>query len=77
MSTMSMKSVLSIPFALWLVSNFAAHAARQTTPLDDLSLAGIKQGWGAPMAGVAVDGVPLRVAWTPNATGEVEWRIAF
>ena len=39
-----------------------ANAGQRSTPLDELNLAGVKQGWGTPMAGVAVDGLPLRVA---------------
>lgn len=59
---MKPKSTGSLTLALLVAFGLVAQAGQQTTPLDTLNLAGMKQGWGAPVAGVAVDGVPLRVA---------------
>jgi len=57
-----MRNIASLTAALFVTAGSVASADPQSTRLDDLSLAGIKQGWGAPMAGVAMDGPPLRVA---------------
>ena len=46
-----------------------ASADLTATPLDELALAGIKQGWGPPQAGASVLGVPLRVAGKSFASG--------
>ncbi len=43
-----------------MTCGFAAGAA-QTTPLAELDLGGVQQGWGAPTANAAVSGQPLRV----------------
>ena len=64
-----MRNIASLTAALFVTAGSVASADPQSTRLDDLSLAGIKQGWGAPMAGVAMDGPPLRVAGRPFAFG--------
>ena len=51
-----------ISISLLFAAGLLAQAAPQTNSLADLDLAGMKQGWGTPRAGVAVDGPPLRVA---------------
>jgi alpha-galactosidase len=52
----------SLAVAMFTAAGSVAAADLQTTRLDDLSLAGINQGWGSPTAGVALAGPPLRVA---------------
>ncbi len=57
-----MKPIASLAVALFVTAVPVALAEQQTTRLDDLSLSGIKQAWGAPGSGSAVSGAPLRVA---------------
>lgn len=64
-----MKSIFCHTGAWLALCAFIAHAGSEITRLEDLSLAGIQQGWGAPLAGTAVDGAPLRVAGQSFASG--------
>ncbi len=64
-----MNYIISLAVALLAACGLVANAGSEATRLGDLSLAGIKQGWGVPMTGTAVDGAPLRVAGQTFASG--------